>query len=90
LFFREYSVAEWPRWGARCPAVPYGLDRIATVPPTGKLIASEFGPEKAGMVFGWVFSTHHLGAACLLAAASAMLIRVARRSPASRAAGANA
>jgi predicted MFS family arabinose efflux permease len=44
-------------------AVFYGLDWVATVPPTVKLAAQHFGPEKAGMVFGWVFAGHQLGAA---------------------------
>ncbi|MBW6421809.1 MFS transporter [Rhizobium sp. XQZ8] len=44
-------------------AVFYGLDWIATVPPTVKLAADKFGREKAGMVFGWVFTGHQLGAA---------------------------
>ena len=43
-------------------AVFYGLDWVATVPPTVKLTAQRFGPEKAGMVFGWVFAGHQLGA----------------------------
>jgi predicted MFS family arabinose efflux permease len=41
----------------------YGLDWIATVPPTVKLCAAEFGKERAGLVFGWVFAAHQLGAA---------------------------
>src|SRR5258707_4136141 len=41
----------------------YGLDWIATVPPALKLTAVRFGPEKAGMVFGWVFAGHQIGAA---------------------------
>lgn len=41
----------------------YGLDWIATVPPTVKLCATEFGKERAGLVFGWVFAAHQLGAA---------------------------
>ena len=41
----------------------YGLDWIATVPPTVKLSAAEFGKERAGLVFGWVFAAHQLGAA---------------------------
>lgn len=41
----------------------YGLDWIATVPPTVKLAAATFGREKAGIVFGWVFASHMLGAA---------------------------
>ncbi|MBD0378805.1 MFS transporter [Paenibacillus sedimenti] len=40
----------------------YGLDWIATVPPTVKLASKEFGKEKAGMVFGWVVVAHQLGA----------------------------
>ena len=44
-------------------AVFYGLDWVATVPPTVKLAAENFGREKAGMVFGWVFAGHQLGAA---------------------------
>ncbi len=44
-------------------AVFYGLDWIATVPPTVKLTAQHFGREKANMVFGWVFFGHQIGAA---------------------------
>jgi predicted MFS family arabinose efflux permease len=41
----------------------YGLDWIATVPPTVKLTAQHFGPQKVGLVFGWIFAAHQLGAA---------------------------
>jgi predicted MFS family arabinose efflux permease len=41
----------------------YGLDWIATVPPTVALTARRFGPERAGIVFGWVFTFHQLGGA---------------------------
>jgi hypothetical protein len=44
-------------------AMVYGLDWIATLPPTVKLTAAEFGPERAGVVFGWLFAAHQLGAA---------------------------
>jgi MFS family permease len=44
-------------------AVFYGLDWVATVPPTVKLAAERYGPERAGLVFGWVFAGHQLGAA---------------------------
>jgi predicted MFS family arabinose efflux permease len=44
-------------------AVFYGLDWVATVPPTVKLSAAAFGREKAALVFGWVFTAHQLGAA---------------------------
>lgn len=44
-------------------AIFYGLDWVATVPPTVKLTAQRFGPEKANIVFGWIFAGHQLGAA---------------------------
>ena len=44
-------------------AVFYGLDWVATVPPTVKLAAQHFGRERAPLVFGWVFTAHQLGAA---------------------------
>ena len=60
-------------YGLSLFAVFYGLDWIATVPPTVKLTADRFGPERAGMVFGWVFAGHQLGAAT--AAFGAGLVR---------------
>ncbi len=44
-------------------AIFYGLDWVATVPPTVKLTAQRFGPEKANIVFGWIFAGHQIGAA---------------------------
>jgi len=44
-------------------AVFYGLDWIATVPPTLRLANQAFGEAKAPIVFGWVFAGHQLGAA---------------------------
>ena len=41
----------------------YGLDWIATVPPTVKLTVERFGRERANLVFGWIFAGHQLGAA---------------------------
>jgi sugar phosphate permease len=41
----------------------YGLDWIATVPPTVRLATRAFGKEKAGVAFGWIFAAHQLGAA---------------------------
>ncbi|WP_408595098.1 MFS transporter (plasmid) [Paracoccus marcusii] len=43
-------------------AVFYGLDWVATVPPTVKLATEHFG-ERANIVFGWIFTGHQLGAA---------------------------
>ena len=51
----------------------YGLDWVATVPPTVALVRQVFGVERAGVVLGWVFAAHQLGAA--LAAALAGTLR---------------
>ncbi len=58
LPFSDFSFA-----GLSLFAVFYGLDWIATVPPTVKLAAQRFGRERANVVFGWVFAGHQLGAA---------------------------
>ena len=40
----------------------YGLDWIATVPPTVKLAAAAFGRDRAPLFFGWIAAAHQLGA----------------------------
>jgi MFS family permease len=60
-------------YGLSLFAMFYGLDWIATVPPTVKITADKFGREKAGIVFGWVFAGHQIGAAS--AAFGAGLVR---------------
>ncbi|WP_307807071.1 MFS transporter [Naasia sp. SYSU D00057] len=52
--------------------VIYGLDWVATVPPTAALCREVFGDEGA-VVYGWVFASHQLGAA--LAAIGAGMLR---------------
>jgi sugar phosphate permease len=49
-------------YGLSVFAVFYGLDWIATVPPTVRLIGTTFGREKSGIVYGWVFAAHQVGA----------------------------
>ena len=44
-------------------AVFFGLDFVATVPPTVSLAAQNFGPAKAPIVFGWAFAAHQFGTA---------------------------
>jgi predicted MFS family arabinose efflux permease len=44
-------------------AVVYGLDWIATVPPTANLTATIFGRASLGTVYGWIFFGHMVGAA---------------------------
>jgi len=65
----------------------YGLDWIATVPPTVKLAGAEFGKERAGLVFGWVFAAHQLGAATAAYAAGLTRTVLLTYDPALTAAG---
>lgn len=44
-------------------SVLFGLDYIATVPPTVALVAARFGRQNVGIVYGWVYAAHQLGAA---------------------------
>lgn len=69
-------------------AIFYGLDWVATVPPTVKLTAERFGPERAGLVFGWIFAGHQLGAAAAAYAAGASRTGLATFAPAIFTAGA--
>ena len=39
----------------------YGLDWVATVPPTVRLVADKFGRDRVGPVFGWIFAAHQFG-----------------------------
>ncbi|MEI6875048.1 MAG: MFS transporter [Spirochaetota bacterium] len=41
----------------------YGLDWVATVPPTVQLCRKYFGLSRSGVVYGWVFASHMVGAA---------------------------
>jgi MFS family permease len=61
LFWLPHS--EFTIYGLGLFAMFYGLDWIATVPPTVKLAGAAFGPQKVGLVFGWIFAAHQLGAA---------------------------
>lgn len=58
LPFSEFTVLGLSLFG-----LFYGLDWVATVPPTVKLTAERFGPERATLTFGWIFAGHQLGAA---------------------------
>lgn len=53
-------------------AVFYGLDWVATVPPTVRLAGDLFGPARAGTVFAWMLSAHQVGAAIAAYGAGAM------------------
>jgi len=69
-------------------AVFYGLDWIATVPPTVKLAAERFGRDTAPMVFGWVFAGHQVGAGVAAWGAGAIRTATGSYMPALQLAGA--
>lgn len=62
LLFLPTALAG-PQTGLSIFAVVYGLDWVATVPPTVRLTADVFGAERAPIVFGWIAASHQLGAA---------------------------
>ena len=55
-------------------SIVYGLDWIATVPPTVSLTASRFGRASLGTLYGWIWFSHMIGAA--LAAYAGGVFRV--------------
>ena len=44
-------------------AFVYGVDWIATVPPTANLVATIYGRASLGTIYGWIFFSHMVGAA---------------------------
>ena len=53
--FDIYSLTLW--------AIFFGLDYIATVPPTVRLAGNYFGTVNGPIVFGWIFAAHQFGSA---------------------------
>jgi MFS family permease len=86
LFWLPYS--EFTLYGLSLFAMFYGLDWIATIPPTVKLVGATFGPARAGMVFGWVFAGHQMGAAVAAYGAGRIRTLMLTYNPALFAAGA--
>ncbi|MTV39204.1 MFS transporter [Duganella radicis] len=86
LLWLPYS--EFTLYGLSTFAMFYGLDWIATVPPTVRLTGATFGKEKAGMVFGWIFAAHQLGAAVAAYGAGRIRTLLLTYNPALFAAGA--
>lgn len=52
----------------------YGLDWVATVPPTIALCRTVLGPKYGTVIYGWVFTGHQIGAS--VAALGAAILRV--------------
>lgn len=77
LLFLPYAF-DLGRPGLLFFIVFYGLDWVATVPPTVRLTADLFGKERVSTVYAWLFASHQLGAS--LAAVLAGSIRVSQGS----------
>lgn len=75
-------------YGLSVFALFYGLDWIATVPPTVGLANKIFGRQNGAMVFGWIFTGHQLGAAFATSAAGQARTGLSTYLPAFYAAGA--
>ena len=75
-------------YGLSLFAMFYGLDWIATAPPTVRLTTQRFGSERANLVFGWIFAGHQLGAATAAFGAGLSRTLLATYLPAFFAAGA--
>lgn len=58
LPFTDFSI-----FGLSIFAIFYGLDWVATVPPTVRMTNDEFSREKGPVVYGWIFLSHQLGSA---------------------------
>jgi predicted MFS family arabinose efflux permease len=58
-----------PNFGLILFIVFYGLDWVATVPPTIAISSETFGRRDGPIVYGWVFTAHQLGAATVASAA---------------------
>lgn len=69
-------------------AIFYGLDWVATVPPTVKLTTARYGAATANMTFGWIFAGHQLGAASAAYIAGVMRTDLQTYMPALQLAGA--
>jgi len=52
----------------------YGLDWVATVPPTIMLCRTVLGPDRGTVIYGWVFAAHQIGGS--IAAFGAAVLRV--------------
>ncbi|MGH7763116.1 MAG: MFS transporter [Candidatus Dormibacteraceae bacterium] len=61
-----------PHFGLILFIVFYGLDWVATVPPTVQLARKAFGQQDFAIVYGWIFAAHQFGAASIAFAAGAV------------------
>src|SRR6266542_1038850 len=73
LLALPFTLVDGGTHGLAWFAVFYGLDWVATVPPTVRLTSDVFGRENTGVIYGWIGASHQLGAS--LAAFGAGTIR---------------
>ena len=58
LPYSDFSVYALTLW-----AIFFGLDFVATVPPTVRLTSKYFGTVNGPVLFGWIFASHQFGSA---------------------------
>ena len=85
LLWLPYS--DFTLYGLSLFALFYGLDWVATVPPTVKLATAAFGKDRGPMIFGWIFAAHQLGSATAAYGAGLTRTLLLTYSPALYAAG---
>jgi sugar phosphate permease len=61
LLYLPFSFVDF--YGLSLFVAFYGLDWIATVPPTIRLTANAYGRENTGIMFGWMAVSHQSGGA---------------------------
>ena len=72
LFFVIFAFGVSGLAGLPLFALFYGLDWVATVPPTVRLTIDTFGKEEGPIVFGWISAGHQLGAGAIALVAGIM------------------
>ena len=71
LLFLPYVFSS-PQFALILFIVFYGLDWVATVPPTVQIARRVFGAQNFAIVYGWIFAAHQMGAATIAFAAGAV------------------
>ena len=79
--------SDFTLYGLSLFAMFYGLDWVATVPPTVKLTGAAFDRQRSAMIFGWIFAGHQLGGATAAYGAGLTRTLLLTYSPALYAAG---
>jgi sugar phosphate permease len=62
LFYLPFAF-NLPFWGLSAFSVVYGLDWIASAPPTVRLLSAAVGAERIGIMVAWITVIHQIGSA---------------------------